>query len=72
MFQSHSSFLQSYLLDLNTFQGYASLFIDTPSLEENEPFPEIYLKPLKCLWQNDTIQKARRRGNTIALHDNIS
>lgn len=55
-----------------TALGYASLFIDTPSLEENEPFPEIYLKPLKCLWQNDTIQKARRRGNTIALHDNIS
>ncbi|KAI9257773.1 putative Gpa2-guanine nucleotide-binding protein alpha-2 subunit [Helicostylum pulchrum] len=51
---------------------YASLFIDTPSLEENQPFPEIYLEPLKSLWHCDIIHKARRRGNSLALHDNIS
>ncbi|GAA5801624.1 hypothetical protein HPULCUR_007072 [Helicostylum pulchrum] len=37
---------------------YASLFIDTPSLEENQPFPEIYLEPLKSLWHCDIIHKA--------------
>lgn len=53
-------------------KDYASLFIDTPSLEENQPFPEIYHKPLKHLWNNENIQVACKRGNMFALHDNIS
>ncbi|KAG2192886.1 hypothetical protein INT47_012517 [Mucor saturninus] len=50
---------------------YASLFIETPSLEENQPFPEIYREPLKQLWKNEYIQTARKTGNMLALHDNI-
>ncbi|GAN08904.1 guanine nucleotide-binding protein subunit alpha-2 [Mucor ambiguus] len=51
---------------------YASLFIDIPSLEENQPFPGIYHEPLKHLWNNESIQIAFRKGNMFALHDNIS
>ncbi|KAG2195934.1 hypothetical protein INT46_010907 [Mucor plumbeus] len=53
-------------------KDYASLFLDTPSLEENQPFPEIYHEPLKHLWNNENIQIACKRGNMFALHDNIS
>ncbi|KAI9361449.1 guanine nucleotide binding protein, alpha subunit [Pilaira anomala] len=60
-----------YLSDPD-LQNYASLFIDTPSLEENQPFPEIYLEPLKALWDNQMIQTARRKGHALALHDNMS
>jgi guanine nucleotide-binding protein subunit alpha len=48
------------------------MFIDTPSLEENQPFPVMYHMPLKRLWQDKSIQQACQHGNTFALHDNIS
>ncbi|KAK4521821.1 uncharacterized protein ATC70_004358 [Mucor velutinosus] len=55
-----------------TSKSYASLFIDIPSLEENQPFPGIYHEPLKHLWNDESIQIAFRKGNMFALHDNIS
>ncbi|KAI8643484.1 guanine nucleotide binding protein, alpha subunit [Parasitella parasitica] len=53
-------------------KDYADLFIETLMLEENQPFPQIYLEPLKNLWNNETIQAAFKKGNMFALHDNIS
>ncbi|CEP18607.1 hypothetical protein [Parasitella parasitica] len=53
-------------------KDYADLFVETLSLEENQPFPELYLEPLKHLWNDETIQIAFKKGNMFALHDNIS
>ncbi|KAI9256912.1 putative Gpa2-guanine nucleotide-binding protein alpha-2 subunit [Sporodiniella umbellata] len=51
---------------------YAHLFKQPPSLEENQPFPEIYQIPLKSLWEDESIQTAYQKGHMFALHDNIS
>lgn len=59
-------------LDDPVLREYTKLFKQTPSLEENQPFPEIYLQPLKSLWKNESIQTAYQKGNMFALHDNIS
>ncbi|KAI7907112.1 putative Gpa2-guanine nucleotide-binding protein alpha-2 subunit [Cokeromyces recurvatus] len=51
---------------------YTHLFVEIPSLEENEPFPEIYYKPLKHLWKSENVQIVHRNGHMFAIHDNIS
>ena len=51
---------------------YAHIFKGTPSLEENQRFPEIYYLPLKELWNDSSIQAAYQKGNAFALHDNIA
>lgn len=48
------------------------MFIETPSLDEHQPFPEIYRVPLKRLWEDKSIKQACQHGNMFALHDNIS
>ncbi|KAI8326842.1 guanine nucleotide-binding protein subunit alpha [Blakeslea trispora] len=41
-----------------TLDRYLSLFVETPSLEEFQPFPELYYEPLKCLWEDKNVQVA--------------
>ncbi|KAI8888600.1 guanine nucleotide binding protein, alpha [Backusella circina FSU 941] len=53
-------------------QDYMRYFLEVPALEENEPFPLDYLIPLKALWEHENVQKALEKGNTLALHDNIT
>ncbi|KAI8387312.1 G protein alpha subunit [Blakeslea trispora] len=55
-----------------TLDRYLSLFVETPSLEEFQPFPELYYEPLKCLWEDKNVQVAFSNGHRFALHDNIS
>ncbi|RCI06499.1 hypothetical protein CU098_013283 [Rhizopus stolonifer] len=55
-----------------SLKNYIHLFSETPSLEENQPFPEIYYEPLKRLWKDQNVQQAISKGNLFALHDNIS
>lgn len=56
----------------NPILKYAHLFKQPPSLEENQPFPELYQIPLKHLWEDTSVQTAYQNGHMFALHDNIS
>ena len=47
----------------------ARLLEDPPDVKDGAPFPQDYYQPLKALWQDDTIQRAWRRGNEVALPD---
>ncbi|KAG2224379.1 hypothetical protein INT45_006779 [Circinella minor] len=42
-----------------------------PDLNSSEPYPHVYLDPLKELWADPGIQKVCQKGNQFALHDNI-
>lgn len=61
---------QAYFIFLK--QEYAELFVDTPTIEEKQPFPRIYYEPLKALWNDLNIQEAKRKGHMFALHDNVN
>ncbi|CAG8549819.1 2371_t:CDS:2 [Acaulospora morrowiae] len=51
---------------------YVSLFNDPPSISKGQPFPIMYLEPLKSLWVDSGVQKCYERGHQYALHDNMS
>ncbi|KAI8087979.1 guanine nucleotide binding protein, alpha subunit [Gilbertella persicaria] len=51
---------------------YASLFKNVDPLKKGEPYPEMYLEPLKKLWTDNGIKSAQHKGNMFALHDNAS
>ncbi|KAI9493788.1 putative guanine nucleotide-binding protein alpha-2 subunit [Zychaea mexicana] len=42
-----------------------------PDLTPGQPYPQLYLEPLKELWNDSGIQKICQMGNQFALHDNI-
>lgn len=42
-----------------------------PDLKDGEPFPLNYLTPLRSLWKDIGVQKALRRGNEVALPENL-
>lgn len=50
-------------------EEYAQLLDDPPDVKDGAPFPTNYFEPLKLLWNDETIQKAWRRGNEVALPD---
>ena len=50
-------------------EDYAQLLEEPPDVKDGVPFPTNYFQPLKLLWNDETIQKAWRRGNEVALPD---
>ncbi|KAI7905664.1 guanine nucleotide binding protein, alpha subunit [Cokeromyces recurvatus] len=51
---------------------YCDLFKNFEPLENGEPYPKLYLAPLKTLLIDSGIQTAMDKGNIFALQDNIS
>jgi len=51
---------------------YLSLFNESPSINEGQPFPVAYLDPLKSLWADSGVQLCYEKGNQYALHDNMN
>ncbi|PCH33175.1 heterotrimeric G-protein alpha subunit GPA2-like protein [Wolfiporia cocos MD-104 SS10] len=47
------------------------LIADAPDIKDGEPYPTIYLEPLRKLWEDPNVQKAWERGNEAALPDNL-
>ncbi|CAG8482217.1 7851_t:CDS:1 [Ambispora leptoticha] len=52
--------------------SYLHLFNDPPSITEGNPFPSVYLDPLKSLWADSGVQQCYEKGNQYALHDNMN
>ena len=50
-------------------EEHSRLLEDPPDVKDGAPFPTDYYEPLKLLWNDETIQKAWRRGNEAALPD---
>jgi guanine nucleotide-binding protein subunit alpha len=47
------------------------LIQDVRQLGQREPYPVSFLEPLKILWADAGVQRARSEANTMfALHDN--
>ncbi|KAL0950557.1 hypothetical protein HGRIS_007361 [Hohenbuehelia grisea] len=44
---------------------------DNIEVAEGEPYPEDYLEPLLQLWEDPNVQEAWRRGNEVALPENL-
>lgn len=40
-------------------------------IRDGEPFPQLFLGPLKSLWNDPSVQKAYARGNEAALPENL-
>ncbi|RHZ59659.1 hypothetical protein Glove_362g28 [Diversispora epigaea] len=56
--------------DSNNMQ-YVQLFNDSPNIFKGQPFPILYLEPLKRLWADNGVQQCYERGHQYALHDNM-
>ncbi|KAI7862095.1 guanine nucleotide binding protein, alpha subunit [Spinellus fusiger] len=59
-------------LDDESLYSFYSMFEQETLLSEGSPYPTQYLEPLKRLWSDSGIQSTIERGNTFALHDNLS
>ncbi|KAI8967875.1 guanine nucleotide binding protein, alpha subunit [Mycotypha africana] len=52
--------------------AYITLFKNHETLKRGQPYPQIYLQPLKSLWADAGVREAKEHGNSFALHDNAS
>lgn len=57
-------------LEHESYREYFPLFEHIKPLKKKESYPHCYLEPLKLLWNDAGVQKARTQGNIFALHDN--
>ncbi|KAG8857418.1 hypothetical protein FRB96_005717 [Tulasnella sp. 330] len=64
---------EEWELDINDDnEKYMPMFDDSPDdIRDGDPLPQRWLEPLKSLWDDPAVQKARSRGNEAALPENL-
>lgn len=52
-------------------KNMAHILVDQ-EISANDPLPKDFLDPIKELWQDGGVNRAIKKGNEYALHDNLA